>query len=235
MMASHLHLAPSQPTTKPAEQRGERGARVPISVALADDHPLMLRTLHELLDADPTLEVIAVEQSLAAVARVLDQQHPQVLVMDLNLPNHGSSEKLLALRKRSPDTQIVVLTTDDSAVLVQRVLDAGALGYVLKELADSELPQAVRAAAQGKQYVSPRVGVRMEKLYGALGDGRITPREVEVLRMIALGHTSVEIANRLKLSPRTIETHRAHIHQKLGLATRAELVRYALERGLLKE
>lgn len=204
-------------------------------MVLADDHPLMLRTLRELLDADPTLEVIAVEQSLAAVVRVLETQHPQVLVLDLNLPNHHSSANLLALRKHSPDTQIVVLTTDDSAVLVQRVLDAGALGYVLKELADSELAEAVHAAAHGERYVSPRVGVRMEKLYSSLGDGRITPREVDVLRLIALGHTSVEIAHKLKLSPRTIETHRAHIHQKLGLATRAELVRYALERGLMRQ
>lgn len=231
-MASHLHLAPSQPAGKSAERRD---GRTPIRVVLADDHPLMLRTLRELLDADPTLEVVAVEQSVAAVARVLEQQRPQVLVLDLNLPNHHSSDSVLALRKRSPATQIVVLTTDDSAVLVQRVLDAGALGYVLKELADSELPAAVHAAAQGMRYVSPRVGVRMEKLYGALEDGRITPREIEVLRLIALGHTSVEIAHKLQLSPRTIETHRAHIHQKLGLATRAELVRYALDRGLLKQ
>lgn len=99
--------------------------------------------------------------------------------------------------------------------------------------ADSELPQALRAAACGEQYVSPQVAARLEALHRSLTQNALTPREVEVLRLIALGHTSVEIARKLHLSPRTVETHRAHIHKKLGLATRAQLVGYALRRGLL--
>jgi two-component system response regulator NreC len=121
----------------------------------------------------------------------------------------------------------------DSPVFAQRAFAAGAVGFVTKDLADDELPQAVRAAARGEEYVSPRVATRLETLHRSLTEDKLTPREVEVLRLIALGHTSVETARKLHLSPRTVETHRAHIHSKLGLATRAELVRYALRRGLL--
>jgi two-component system, NarL family, response regulator NreC len=129
--------------------------------------------------------------------------------------------------------QIVVLTMEDNPMFAQRAFVAGVLGFVAKDLADGELPQAVRAAARGEEYVSPRVAARLNSLHRSLTENRLTSREVEVLRLIALGHTSIEIARKLHLSPRTIETHRAHIHSKLGLATRAELVRYALRRGLL--
>ena len=126
-----------------------------------------------------------------------------------------------------------MLSTEESASLAQRALTAGAIGYVTKDLAGSELPEAVRAAMRGEQYLSPQVAVRLEELHRALTGNTLTPREAEVLRLIALGHTSVEIARKLHLSPRTVETHRAHIHKKLGLATRAQLVGYALRHGLL--
>jgi two-component system response regulator NreC len=100
-------------------------------------------------------------------------------------------------------------------------------------LLDGELAQAVRAASRGEQFLSPSLAVRLGELHQSLIGNSLTPREVEVLRLIALGHTSVEIAGKLSLSPRTVETHRAHIHKKLGLSTRAQLVRYALRRGLL--
>src|SRR5271167_1681295 len=122
----------------------------------------------------------------------------------------------------------------DNPVFAQHALASGALGFVLKELADSELAQAVRAAARGEEYVSPRVAARLDALRRSLTDDQLTLREVEVLRLIALGHTSVEIARKLYISPRTVESHRARIHNKLGLGTRAELVRYALGRGLLR-
>jgi two-component system response regulator NreC len=150
------------------------------------------------------------------------------------MPDGSSIETIGKLRERVPDTQIVVLTMDDSPVFAQRAIAAGALGFVLKDLADGDLPQAVRAAARDEEYVSPRVAARLDALQRSLTEDRLTAREVEVLRLIALGHTSVEIARKLHLSPRTVETHRARIHGKLGLATRAELVRYALGRGLLR-
>jgi len=166
--------------------------------------------------------------------RNVHAHQPHVLVLDLNMPDGSGIEALSQLRERAPETQIVVMTMQDSPAFAQRAFAAGAIGFVVKELADEELPQAVRAAACGEEYVSPRMAARLDALHQALTEDKLTAREVEVLRLIALGHTSVEIAHKLHLSPRTVETHRACIHGKLGLATRAELVRYALGRGLLR-
>jgi len=228
-MAARLHLASSH-----SDSDASVDAHRSISVVLADDHPLMRRTLRQLLEGEPSVEVIAEGHDLASTLEQVQRCQPQVLVLDLSMSDGACEDLHRVLQEHAANTQVVVLTTDDSPVRVQRALAAGAIGYVLKEHADSELPDAVRAAAQGEEYVSPRMGVRLEELYRSLTDERITPREVEVLRLIALGHTSVEIARKLQLSPRTIETHRAHIHQKLGLSTRAQLVRYALRRGLLR-
>ena len=134
-----------------------------------------------------------------------------------------------------PATHLVWTTSceDGNPMFAQHALAAGAVGYVLKEFADEELPSAVRAAARGEVYVSPRVERRLEALERSRTGEQLTAREVEVLRLLALGHTSVEIAARLQISARTVESHRARIHNKLGLTTRAELVRYALGRDLL--
>ena len=228
-MPSHLHLAPG-PSDGDVALAPDTP---PIRVVLADDHAVMLRGLRLLLDDEEDVEVIAEACDLASVASHVQSHQPHVLVLDLGMPNGSSIEAIGQLREREPDTQIVVLTMEENPVFAQRALTAGATGYVTKDLADSELPQAIRAAARGEQYVSPPVAARLEVLHRSLTENALTPREVEVLRLIALGHTSVEIARKLHLSPRTVETHRAHIHRKLGLATRAQLVRYALRRGLL--
>ncbi len=228
-MPPHLRLAPSPPATRPVA-----GATSTIRVLLADDHGFMRRSLRQLLDGERDVEVIAEADDLASVARHVDGQRPHVLVLDLSMPDGSSVEAVGRLRERQPETQIVVLTMQDNPVFAQRALAAGALGFVVKQLADSELPQAIRAAARGEEYVSPRVAARLDVLQRALTEGLLTSREVEILRLIALGHTSVEMARKLHLSPRTVETHRAHVHSKLGLATRAEVVRYALRRGLLR-
>jgi two-component system, NarL family, response regulator NreC len=227
-MASHLHLAPS-----PAETGSAVSAASPIRVLLADDHALTRESVRMLLDSEENMEVIAEATDLASVARHIHGHQPHVLVLDLNMPGGSSIEAISQLRERSPETQIVVMTMEDSAVFAQRAFASGAVGFVLKDLADTELPEAIRAAARGEEYVSPSMASRLDALHRALTEDRLSAREVEVLRLIALGHTSVEIARKLHLSPRTVETHRARIHQKLGLGTRAELVRYALGRGLL--
>ena len=228
-MPSHLRLAPN-----PLLQDTEPSARSAIRVIVADDHALMRRSLRLLLDSEADLEVIAEADDLPLVLRHVQGQRPHVLVLDLSMPGGSSIDAIVKLRGQVPETQVVVLTMDENPVFAQQALSAGALGFVLKDLADGELPAAVRAAARGEEYVSPRVTARLEGLRRSLSDDSLSPREVEVLRLLALGHTSVEIAHTLHLSPRTIETHRTRIHRKLGLATRAELVRYALERGLLK-
>jgi len=228
-MAAHLHLAPAL-----IETELDASAPSPIRVVLADDHALMRSSLRLLLEGEDGVEVIGEAGDMASVLRHVHGQRPDVLVLDLLLPGSSSVETIGKLRERAPDTQVVVLTMKDNPVFAQHALASGALGFVLKELADSELPLAVRAAARGEEYVSPRVASRLEAQRNSRTDNELTPREVEVLRLIALGHTSVEVARKLAISPRTVESHRARIHNKLGLATRAELVRYALGRGLLR-
>lgn len=214
------------------EQNGH-AATGTIRVVLADDHVPMRRSLRLLLEGEQGLEVVAEADDHASAARHVHGHRPQVLVLDLGLRNGSSIEAIRSLSERAPQTKIVILTMEDNPVFAQRTLTAGAIGFVAKDLADVELPDAIRAAARGEEYVSPRVAARLDTLHRALTDNKLTRREVEVLRLIVFGHTSVEIARMLHLSPRTIETHRAHIHKKLGLATRSELVRYALRRGLI--
>ena len=128
---------------------------------------------------------------------------------------------------------MVVVTAEDNPLFAEHALAAGACGFALKDRADVELAPAVRAAAEGRRYVSPEIDAKLTALRSAITSDKLTAREVEVLRLIALGHTSVEMARILQISSRTVESHRARIHAKLGLSTRAELVRYALGRGLL--
>jgi two-component system response regulator NreC len=161
---------------------------------------------------------------------------PDVLILDLNMPGEPSLPAIPALRQELPDTQIVVLTMQNDPAFAREALRTGAVGYVLKEAADTELVQAVRLAAEGRTYLNPELGARVatepRSLDGPPDD--LTDREVEVLRLIALGHTNAEIGKQLYLSVRTVESHRAHIQQKLRRTTRAELVRYALEHGLIE-
>lgn len=224
-MPAHLRLADT-PTSTPR-------ARQPIRLVLADAHEEMRRSLQLLLDGDGDFEVVAESTDLTAVERRLQRLLADVLV--LNVDSHGGSsiQDLRRLRAHAPDTQVVVLTMDDDPALARGVLAAGAIGFVLKEMADSDLPNAIRCAAAGRRFVSPRLLARRPSFESSLEQDELTPREIEVLSLIALGHTSAEIAVKLEISPRTVETHRAHIHRKMGFASRAELVRYALEHGLL--
>jgi two-component system response regulator NreC len=213
----------------------ENAAVAPIRILLADDHAAMRQSLRLLLEGEADIDVVAETDCLESVLGHVNERHPDVLVLDLGLPSWGAGiETLARLSKAARDTRIVVLTMNDDPVFARRTLHNGALGLVLKEMADSDLPAAVRNASRGRSYVSPALAAR---LYGGKSSppaDKLTPREREVLRLIALGHTSLEIAHKLELSPRTIETHRARIHRKLGLATRAELVRYALQHELLR-
>lgn len=207
----------------------------PITIVLADDHAAMRQSLRVLLGGETDLEVIAETDSLRSVMRHLRDRRPDVLVLDLGISGPSSGIEMLAtLHAEAREMQIVVLTMNDDPAFARRALDSGALGLVLKEMADPDLPIAVREASLGRRYMSPILAARLMGSATEDHHAKLTPREQEVLRLIALGHTSVEIATRLGLSPRTIETHRARIHRKLGLATRAELVRYALQHDMLR-
>ncbi len=204
-----------------------------IRIVLADDHTVVRSGLRMLLDSEADFEVVAEAGEVESTRRYVRGHRPAVLVLDLNMPGESSLDAIPVLRAESPGTQIVVLTMQEELAFARHALGAGALGYVLKEAADDELVRAVRAAAVGETYLTPRLGARMasEPEIGRPDD--LSEREAEVLRLIALGHTNAEIAEQLFLSVRTVETHRAHIQQKLNLTSRAELVRYAMERGLM--
>jgi two-component system response regulator NreC len=165
--------------------------------------------------------------------RYVRGHHPDVLVLDLNMPGRSSLDAIPDIRAQAPATQIVVLTMQDEPAYARQALSTGVLGYVLKDAADSELVEAIRRAAAGDTYLNPRLGARVAAAPPPGPPDGLSEREVEVLRMIALGHTNAEIAKTLYLSVRTVETHRAHIQQKLRLTSRAELVRYALDHDLI--
>jgi two-component system response regulator NreC len=203
-------------------------------VILADDRAFMRRALRTLLDGEEDVQVVAEADDLASLARCVNGWEPHVLVLDMSLPSEEGIAAIGQLREEMPQIQIVVLTVQDNPVFAQRAIGAGARGFVVKDIADTDLGKAVRVVARGEHYLSPPMAGELERFRRGLTQDRLTPREVEVLRLIALGHTSVEIAGKLRLSPRTVESHRARIHRKLELVTRAELVRYALGRGLLE-
>ena len=218
-----------------------------ITIVLADDHQVVRAGLRLLLQAEDGFDVVAEAGDVATTERRVAAYHPRVLVLDLNmpggssLPGHvqdmsrvGSLPAIPRLRETAPGTQIVVLTMQNDPAFAREALRAGAIGYVLKEAADSELVQAVRLAAQGRTYLNPELGARLAAAPQAEGPpDDLSARELEVLRLIALGYTNGEIATRLFLSVRTVESHRAHIQQKTGRTTRAALVAYAREHELV--
>ncbi len=204
------------------------------TIVLADDHTVMRNALRLLLDAEPGFEVVAEAGDADAAVRYVRGHKPAVLILDLNMPGRPSLEAIPDIHEASPDTEIVVLTMQNEPVFARRALQAGVRGYVLKEAADAELVQAVRSAAAGDTYLQPALGARLAANSGSHNGDELSERERDVLRLIALGHTNAEVAEQLYISIRTVESHRAHIQQKLGLSTRAELVRYALEHGLVE-
>lgn len=205
-------------------------------IVLADDHAVVRNGLRMLLAAEEDFEVVAEAGDMESTGHYVRAHRPEVLVLDLNMPEGSSLPSIPDLLESSPDTRVVVLTMQDDPAFAREALRAGALGYVLKQAAGAELVDAVRAAAAGETYLNPRLGAQVAAAppepAGPPDD--LTDREVEILRLIALGHTNTEIASQLYLSVRTVESHRAHIQQKTAQSTRAELVRYALDNSLVE-
>jgi two-component system response regulator NreC len=210
-----------------------------IRVLIVDDHAVVRSGLRRLLDAEEDIETVGEAPDADRAVFEAIANKPDVVLMDLVMPGKGGIEGMPAVLRAVPDTKVLVLSMQDDPRYVREAFAAGAIGYVLKEAADTELVQAVRAVAAGERYVHPALGARM---IAAEADERrraeedpLSDREREVLRLLALGHTNQEIAKQLYISVRTAETHRAHIMQKLRLSSRSELVRYALAQGLLAE
>jgi two-component system, NarL family, response regulator NreC len=226
-MPSHLHLAPD-----PARE-DRHATDAPITVVIAESHTEVRRSLRSLLDAERDMNLVADSSELSIALQCVHDAHPHALVVDLRMMNGSGVEAISRLRAQAPSTGIVVLTMHESPLFAQRALDAGALGFVLKDRADAELVEAIRRAARGEEYVSPRVADGLGRLRRAVDGDALNSREIEVLRLIALGHTSAEMAGKLRVSRRTVEAYRARLHTKLGLRTRAELVQVALRRHLI--
>jgi len=209
-----------------------------IRVLVVDDHAVVRAGLRRVLDAEDDIETVGEAANAERAVFEALEARPDVVLMDVVMPGKTGIEGMPALLQALPDVKVLMLSMQDDPRYVREAFEAGASGYVLKEAADTDVVDAVRAVAAGERYVHPALGARLiaaesEERKRAESDP-LSEREREVLRLLALGHTNQEIAAQLYISVRTAETHRAHIMQKLGLSSRAELVRYALDHGLVE-
>ncbi len=213
-----------------------------VRVLLADDHAVLRSGLRLLLESQDSFQVVGEASSGLAALALAEELTPDLILLDLSMPGLGGLEALPSLRRVAPDVKILVLTMHDNAQYLRRALEEGASGYILKKAADVELLSAVQTIMRGEMYVHPSLtrGLIEDVIAPRLEEAQdpwesLSDREQEVLRLVALGHTSAEIADRLALSPKTVDTYRRRGMEKLGLKTRAGLVRFALQHGLLSE
>jgi two-component system response regulator NreC len=201
-----------------------------LTIVIADDHAVVREGLRLLLEAEDDLSVLGEASDAAQTVALLRHHVPSVLVLDLHLGDRLSLGTLSEVRAASPSTAVVILTMEDDPAFARHAWSAGVAGYVLKEASRTDLVRAIRTVGDGGRYLDPAIGG------WALELGRsevLSERELEVLRLVALGHTNAEIAKQMFISARTVESHRANLQRKLGISGRPELVRYALERGVI--
>ncbi len=217
-----------------------------IRVVLADDHAILRAGLKALLVTQPDLGVVGEAGDGAEALRLAESLQPDVLLLDVTMPGNEHFAALRALRECAPGVRVLLLTMHENETMLREALRLGASGYVLKKAAEAELLTAIRAAARGEAYVDPALTKVM--IEGYLGTTEteeshrtaqvqasgLTAREIEVLRLTAEGYTNKEIAAELIISVKTVETHKAHIAEKLGAKSRVEWLRYARQRGWLK-
>jgi len=210
------------------------------TIVLADDHQVVRNGLRVLLEAEPDFSVVGEAGDGLEAVRLVERLQPDVLVLDLMMPGLNGLEVARQVSQRSPQTRVVILSMYDNEAYVLEALRAGAAAYVLKESTSAELVRAIREAVAGRRYLSPPLSERAIEIYIQKAESAaldpyetLTAREREVLHLVAEGHTNAEIAARLFVSPRTVETHRANLMRKLGLHTQTDLIRYALRRGIL--
>jgi two-component system, NarL family, response regulator NreC len=227
----------SRPSERATPAPSEETEPERLRLVLADDHAVVRAGLRMLLESVPGWEVVAESGDAESARRQTHGHHPDVLVLDLTMPGGSSLAILPRLRSESPGTRVLMLTMEADPAIARQALAEGAAGYVLKEAAGTELVGAIRRIAAGGSYLDPALGAALAASAPPASDrpADLSGRELEVLRLIALGHTNAEIADALFLSVRTIESHRGHIQAKTGCSTRAELVTFALDAGLLDE
>jgi two-component system, NarL family, response regulator NreC len=210
----------------------------PTRVLIVDDHAVVRAGLRLLIEREGGMVTVdEAANANEAIFRAIEHK-PDVVLVDVTMPGESGIEAIPKLLEASPESKVLVLSMHDDPRYVREAFAAGAAGYVLKEAADAEVVAAIRQVAAGGSYVNPALGARMvtaeAREHAEAEADPLSEREHEVLRLLALGHTNQEIAKTLFISVRTAETHRAHIMRKLGLATRAELVRYALTKEMLE-
>jgi two-component system response regulator NreC len=208
-----------------------------LRILLVDDHRVVRAGLRMLLDAESDLEVVDEAGDIRDAIFKARRHTPDMIVLDVMLPDGDGDEAIGRLQAEAPDAKVLILSMEDTGHHVRRAFGNGANGYVLKDAAEEELVNAIREVAGGGRYLHPALGAKMvqsdiDERERAAADP-LSDREREVLRLLAEGHTNQEIAAQLYISVRTAETHRAHIMQKLGFTTRSELVRYAIDQGML--
>jgi DNA-binding NarL/FixJ family response regulator len=211
-----------------------------VTILLADDHPLVRRGIRNLLEAEAGFSVVGEAEDGVQVVQLVEKLRPDILVVDLMMPNLNGLEVLKQVSHRSPATRMIVLSMHSAEPYVLEAFRSGAIGYVLKDSAPDELISAIHRALLGVQYLSPKLP---ERLVNAIGNSKgqaeqdpydaLTDREREVFQMAAEGKTASEIAKILSISPRTAELHRSRMMGKLGIHSQTELVRYAVKRGIL--
>ncbi len=211
-----------------------------IRILLADDHAVLRAGLRALLAAQGDLEVVGEASDGAEAIRLTQALRPDVVVMDIGMPGVSGIDATARIKRDLPGAKVLILSMHDDRGYLRQVLRAGASGYVLKKAADTELLAAIRAAARGEVFLDPALAKAlveevMEPTPTAGGSPALSDREQDVLRLIAHGHTNQQVADRLCISVKSVETYKARLMEKLGLKGRAELVRYALQHGLLKE
>lgn len=211
-----------------------------ISVLIVDDHAILREGLRALLSLYPDFEVVGeAEDGLEAINKAR-QLSPDIVLMDIAMPVLGGLEATLEIRKQSPGSRVVILTQHDDTEYIFPMLKAGAAGYVLKKAVGTELVAALRAVHQGGSFLYPSVAKAVIEGYVHKGEDtdssydRLTDRERQVLKLIAEGHTSKEIAELLSLSVKTVIAHRANLMEKLDIHNRTELVKYAIRKGLVQ-
>jgi two-component system, NarL family, response regulator NreC len=205
----------------------------PITILLAEDHRVVRAGLRLLLERHAGMAVVGEAGDIAETQRRAAELRPRVIVLDVDMPDGSSIPAIPRIRQSAPATRIVILTMLTAPTLAQEALRAGASGFVLKEAAETELIDAIRAVAAGGTYPGPEAGGSDAPARRTGRPDDLSARELEVLELIALGHTNGEIASRLFLSVRTVESHRANIQRKTRRFTRAELVAYSREHGIV--
>jgi DNA-binding NarL/FixJ family response regulator len=207
-------------------------------VLLADDHPMVRRGLRMVLDAEPDIEVVAEAGDGAEAVQLATEGEVDLAVLDVAMPRMTGLQAAAELKRRKPELRTLMLSMYDSEQYFFEALKAGASGYVLKSAADRDLVEAVRSAMRGEPFLYPAAVTALIRDYLERGDAApedpLTPRELEIVKLVAEGYSSDEIAEALVISRKTVEHHRSHILEKLGMRDRVELTRYAIRRGLVE-